>query len=90
MVPEEWKCVPISPSERGIEDPKIAKKLVVISEEDRWHDNFKPPSQYYIVNAFNDAVFVRTNDRLKAQAIIDSIYGKNFYLIKRVVKAEAR
>lgn len=44
----------------------------------------KPPSRYYIVDAFGHLIFVRVRERQKAQEIIDEIYGKNFYKIRRM------
>lgn len=42
----------------------------------------KPPSRYYIVDAFNHLVFVKVRERHKAQEIVDEIYGKGFYKVR--------
>jgi len=69
---------------------KIMKKIVVVSEKERFNDEFKDPTAFFIINAFGDAVYFRTRDRLKAQEISDEMYGKGFYLVKRSMKAAVR
>lgn len=44
----------------------------------------KDPSNYYIVNAFGNRVYIKTTDRAKAQEKADEIYGKNFYSVRCV------
>ena len=66
----------------------VEKKLVVVPEQQRFQDGFKAPTKFYIIDAFNDAVFIRTRDRLKAQEIVDSIWGKGFFTVKQVVLAK--
>ena len=68
----------------------VEKKLIVVPEQQRFQDGFKAPTKFYIIDAFNDAIFIRTRDRLKAQEIVDSIYGKGFFTIKQVVVAQTR
>lgn len=71
---------------------KVDKKIetVVISEEDYLEDNYKPPSGLYIRNALGEAVFYRSRDRLKVQQQVDETFGKGMYLVRTVVKAQAR
>lgn len=45
----------------------------------------KDPSNYYIVNAFGNRVFIKTSDRATAQEKADEMYGKDFYKIRAVV-----
>lgn len=44
----------------------------------------KDPSNYYIVNAFGNRVFIKTTDRATAQDKADEMYGKDFYKIRAV------
>lgn len=78
---------PLSPEEFGIVDKKIINKIVIHSEEDVWKDFFKPPCQYYFIDSFGNHVYIRTRNRLAAQKIADQIYGKNFFTVRKVVKA---
>lgn len=44
----------------------------------------KDPSNYYIVNAFGNRVFIKTTDRATAKAKVDEMYGKDFYNVRVV------
>jgi hypothetical protein len=44
----------------------------------------KPPSRYYIVDALQHFVFIVVRDRLKAQSIVDEIYGESFYRVRYI------
>ena len=44
----------------------------------------KDPSNYYIVNAFGNRVFIKTTDRATAQDKADEMYGKDFYNVRVV------
>jgi hypothetical protein len=44
----------------------------------------KDPSNYYIVNAFGNRVYIKTTDRAKAQEKADEMYGKGFYKVRTV------
>lgn len=44
----------------------------------------KDPSNYYIVNAFGNRVFIKTSDRATAKAKVDEMYGKDFYNVRVV------
>lgn len=44
----------------------------------------KDPSNYYIVNAFGNRVYIKTTDRAKAQEKADEMYGKGFYNVRCV------
>ena len=52
--------------------------------EDYLLASFKDPSNYYIVNAFGNRVYIKTTDRATAQAKADEIYGKGFYNVRVV------
>ncbi len=52
--------------------------------EDYLLPSFKHPSNYYIVNAFGNRLYIKTTDRATAQAKADEIYGKGFYSIRVV------
>lgn len=43
-----------------------------------------PPSRYYIIDAFGHYIFVKVRERFKAQEIIDEVYGRGFYQIRRM------
>lgn len=43
-----------------------------------------PPSRYYVIDAFGHYIFVKVRMRNKAQEIINEIYGKDFYKIRRI------
>ena len=62
---------------------KKHKKFVVLLPEEV--QSIKtPPSRYYIVDAFGHYVFVKVRERAKAQEIINEVYGKDFYKIRRI------
>ena len=42
---------------------------------------FKSPSRWYIKSVFN-YVFIHVRTREQAQEYVDSVYGKNFYLVR--------
>jgi len=69
---------------------KIMKQIVVVPESERFIDEFKEPTAYFIVNALGDALFFKTRSRSKAQDMVDSMYGKGFYIIKKAMKAAVR
>ena len=52
--------------------------------EDYLLSSFKDPSNYYIVNAFGNRVYIKTTDRATAIAKADEIYGKGFYNVRVV------
>ncbi len=52
--------------------------------EDYLLASFKDPSNYYIVNAFGNRVYIKTTDRATAIAKADEIYGKGFYNVRVV------
>lgn len=58
-------------------------KFVVKSEEEVQATN-QPPSRYYIIDAFGHYVFIKVRERVKAQEIIDEVYGRGFYQIRRM------
>lgn len=66
---------------------KHKDRLEVFSECDMLLGERKPPSPYYILNALGEGVFVRTNSRKKAQEVVDDLYGKGFYIIRKAIKA---
>jgi len=59
------------------------KKFVVLSP-DEVQSVKTPPSRYYIIDAFGHYIFVKVRERTKAQEIINEIYGKGFYKIRRM------
>ena len=69
-------------------DRKWADKVVIYDYEQLEKANFKDPSRFYIVNAFCDRVYFKTRSKSKAKQWCDEIYGKDFYNIREVIKAE--
>ena len=43
--------------------------------------DFKPPTPWYIRDALDNIVFVKTRSRQKAQEIINSVYGTRKYTV---------
>lgn len=68
----------------------IKKKMIVVPEQQRFEDDFRPPSLFYIIDCFGNAVFFKTRSRAKAQEMSDVVYGKQFYLVKQVMFAITR
>lgn len=58
---------------------RMHEKFIVKLQDE---DITKPPSRYYIVDAFGHLVFVKVRERSKAQQIIDEVYGRGFYKIR--------
>ena len=82
---EDIVCVPLE--ERGV-DLKWGNKIIIYSHEDVLKDEFIPPKQYYINNAFYDYVYISAMRRDTAQKIADEIYGKGKYVVKKVMRVQ--
>lgn len=65
----------------------VLSKVVIVSEEDRFKDEFIDPATYYIVDAFGSGVYFRTRVRKKAQEICDSMYGKGKFTVRKSMRA---
>lgn len=61
-----------------------------VSEEDRFSDDFKPPSQFFIVNALGEGVYFHTRSRAKAQEKCDVEYGKGKYSVRAEIRCNLR
>ncbi len=59
-------------------------KTMEYGREDYLLPSFKHPSNYYILNAFGNRLYIKTTDRATAQAKADELYGKGFYSIRVV------
>jgi len=59
---------------------KVKTWEVTAHEADK--DDFKAPSNHYIVNAFGDLIFVSARKRQAAQEWVDSEYGVGKYNIR--------
>lgn len=57
-------------------------KTTVIESDVADADEFRAPSNYYIVNAFGQLVFVSARKRDTAQQWVDSEYGVGKYNIR--------
>lgn len=65
----------------------LATKITTISEEDRFEDETKHPSKFFIINAFGEAIYFHTRSRLTAQQWCDKIYNrKDFFKVREVIK----
>jgi uncharacterized protein (DUF427 family) len=58
--------------------------------EDHNMDDFKPPSRFYIINALGDAVYFKTNSRVRAQEEADKQYSKGKYAVRIEIRAGVR
>jgi len=70
--------------------PNVLSKLIVVPEQQRFADDYTEPGKYYIIDSWNDAVFIKTRSRATAQSIIDSVWGKGFFTVREVLKASCR
>lgn len=68
---------------------KIEKKMVFVPEDDRYDDDFKHPTQYYIVAADGTGIYFKTRCRGQAQTWADDLFGRNFYQVRKAIKAVA-
>lgn len=66
---------------------ELDSKITVVPEEDRFKDETKHPSKYFVVNAFGDGVYFHTRSRLQAQEWADTLFGKGFYTVRAAIKA---
>lgn len=69
---------------------QIGENLVFVPYHEWSDDDFKDPTQYYVKNAMDENVYFRTRSRAKAQEWSDMLYGKNFYIVKKAMKAAVR
>lgn len=65
------------------------KLLYVWEDEVLDEDNYKPPAQFFVADAFGGHLFFRTNSRAKAQELCDLCFNKK-YTVKVVVRASVR
>lgn len=67
-------------------------KYVEVTEEERFDFEFKEPkgASYFIINAFNNAVYFFCRDRNKAQSFSDELYGVGKYIVRPVIRAQVR
>lgn len=66
--------------------PKIT--VVDQNEMEVWDDEsqeyvVKFPAKYYIVNSLGQYIFYHVRSRSEAQQIVDSEYGKGFYIVRQ-------
>jgi hypothetical protein len=62
----------------------LSKIQTVELTREQLSTTIKDPSNYYIVNAFGNRVYIKTTDRVKAQEKADEMYGKGFYNVRAV------
>lgn len=57
-------------------------KITLVPPEVFLEEDFLDPSRYFVVSATGDRMYFHTSDRLKAQEICDSEFGKGKYKIR--------
>ena len=57
-------------------------KTTTVTYENFTDTDFKPPALYYVRTACGNYLYLHTQDRAKAQAEVDEIFGKGKYLVK--------
>lgn len=67
----------------------LLKRIVVVPEQQRFQDDFKAPTKYFVIDCFGNACHIRTRSRTKAQEIANEIWGEGFYTVRQVVIAQA-
>lgn len=80
----------IAPESLGFTDKEICSKILIVPEEVVWGDNFIPPKKFYIINSLGMGIYFKTNNRLTAQKLADKMYGKNFFRVRKAMKASVR
>lgn len=68
-------------------DEIMDTKTTIITEEQRFDDETRHPSKYFVVNAFGEGVYFHTRSRLQAQQWANTLYGKGFYSVRATIKA---
>lgn len=56
--------------------------ILVVSYEEMNSEDFKHPYSYYVEDAMQNYVFVKTRSRSKAKEVIDDMYGVNRYSLR--------
>ena len=70
--------------------PECKGKLLYVWEDEVLdEDNYKPRTQYFVVDAFGGHLFFRTNSRAKAQELCNLCFNGK-YTVKVVVRASVR
>lgn len=67
---------------------------VTVSTQEFESDEFRAPSKFYIRDAMDNFVFIRTRSRSEAQGWVDveygTVQGQSKYKIRTVIKAAIR
>ena len=69
---------------------KDIESKIIIYNGDIDSEGYRPPSKYYILNAFGGYTFFKCRARGDAQAMCDAYYGRGKYIIRVIVKAIVR
>lgn len=67
-----------------IQETQDQHEKFIVKTEEQVQVAKTPPSRYYVINAFGHYVFIKVRERVKAQNIIDEVYGKGFYKVRFV------
>lgn len=65
---------------------KKTKGRVTLVSSEVLDTDHKPPTKFYIVDWFGNGVFFKTRSRVEAQKLCDLLYGKNFFVVREVIK----
>ena len=68
----------------------FTKNVVLVLEQERWADDFKDPTKFFVICALGDAFYFKTRSREKATSLSDEIFGKGKYTVRQVVKISGR
>lgn len=63
---------------------------VTVSASEFESDEFRAPSKFYIRDAMDNFVFIKSRSRGDAQEWVDGEYGHGKYKIRTVIKAAIR
>ena len=63
---------------------------VTVSALEFESDEFRAPSKFYIRDAMDNFVFIKSRNRGDAQGWVDDNYGSGKYKIRTVIKAAIR
>lgn len=55
-------------------DEKDAERLIYVYKIYFEEDNFRPPSAWFILSAFNDRIYIKARSRADAQRICDCLF----------------
>ena len=66
----------------------VEQKITVLNYEQVSEFGFEAPATFFILNAMGEYIFIHTRDRAKAQAWVDSEYGRGKYTVNTAKMAQ--